>query len=547
MFMFMFVFGLLAVVAARSHGRATTTIHLSNGLVAVDVSSAGEVLSLVESGASPHRFSNDSWSVNISAYNSTSDSVLLSPRTCEVPPKLSEHTQSSATFAYACDAWAVHVVYSLPAGARYLSKGLSVGGSDGKAWAGTVRKVEQFAGLQLGSAYDGVAVRQPMNTDFHPSNFSGVGRYAGFGVLAQWLGGFQRRATSGDGLFVTVANPFGLYTAPGAMTAAAAFEYHVNATCTVAHYRYLAGPQTEATCTAACVADAACAEFKLKQGEWCTLSNASQISEPRPASGYECGCKGPCPTHGPPAPPPPPPTPLPPAVWAWYEPHFLQSEAHPPVHVAEPAFLGPTRLARYTVDSTSGLNLGEWRAYTEMAESTLLDAPKTARGPGADGADADAAKTDAAKTDAAKTDAVEADADVDAAEAESTSMSAAAVLGAGAAAAAGARAAGAPMPRRRPTRVQVGWDSNDYQIDIGTAAGRAEYQRMLVRDGELGITHAIFAPQNTRQSTRAAATDSWGWEETLLFSMGEQIRRREWDPSQPGAALPSEVREAACS
>ena len=28
---------------------------------------------------------------------------------------------------------------------------------------------------------------------------------------------------------------------------------------------------------------------------------------------------------------------------------------------------------------------------------------------------------------------------------------------------------------------QVGWDSNDYQIDVGTAAGRAEYKRMIDR------------------------------------------------------------------
>ena len=49
--------------------------------------------------------------------------------------------------------------------------------------------------------------------------------------------------------------------------------------------------------------------------------------------------------------------------------------------------------------------------------------------------------------------------------------------------------------------MQVGWDANDYQIDIGTEAGRTEYKRMLDRDSSLGITHAIFAPQNTKAYT----------------------------------------------
>ena len=62
----------------------------------------------------------------------------------------------------------------------------------------------------------------------------------------------------------------------------------------------------------------------------------------------------------------------------------------------------------------------------------------------------------------------------------------------------------------------MGWDSNDYQIDIGTAAGRAEYKRMLARDGSLGVTHAIFAPFNSLRSARANATDAWGWEEGAL-------------------------------
>jgi hypothetical protein len=94
--------------------------------------------------------------------------------------------------------------------------------------------------------------------------------------------------------------------------------------------------------------------------------------------------------------------------------------------------------------------------------------------------------------------------------------------------------------------MQVGWDSNDYQLDIGTAAGRAEYKRMIARDGELGITHAIFAPQNSKESSRYApveSVDAWGWEESLWFSMGEKIRRGEWSPGNASDAVPAELQE----
>ena len=91
---------------------------------------------------------------------------------------------------------------------------------------------------------------------------------------------------------------------------------------------------------------------------------------------------------------------------------------------------------------------------------------------------------------------------------------------------------------RKPVRVQVGWDANDYQIDIGTEDGRAEYKRMIDRDSSLGITHAIFAPQNSRASSRPAAVDAWGWEEALWFSLGQQIRKQKWSPSNRDDKVP---------
>ena len=60
-----------------------------------------------------------------------------------------------------------------------------------------------------------------------------------------------------------------------------------------------------------------------------------------------------------------------------------------------------------------------------------------------------------------------------------------------------------PEKPRKSVRVQVGWDSNDYQLDISSNDSREEYKRMLTRNGELGITHAIFAPFN---STRRSST-----------------------------------------
>jgi hypothetical protein len=85
---------------------------------------------------------------------------------------------------------------------------------------------------------------------------------------------------------------------------------------------------------------------------------------------------------------------------------------------------------------------------------------------------------------------------------------------------------------RKPARVQVGWDSNDYQVDVGTDEGQATYKRMLTRDASLGITHAIWAPRNTRLSTWHNATDAWNWEETLWLGLGQHIRTAQWLPQR---------------
>ena len=80
--------------------------------------------------------------------------------------------------------------------------------------------------------------------------------------------------------------------------------------------------------------------------------------------------------------------------------------------------------------------------------------------------------------------------------------------------------------RNTTVKVNVAWDESDYQIDAGTEAGRTEYKRIIDRNAEFGVTHIVYEPRNTRHSTRFNSTDGWGWEGSLWFSMGEQIREQ---------------------
>lgn len=48
----------------------------------------------------------------------------------------------------------------------------------------------------------------------------------------------------------------------------------------------------------------------------------------------------------------------------------------------------------------------------------------------------------------------------------------------------------------RTVKVNVAWDENDYQIDIATAEGRAEYKRIIDRNAELNVSHIVFAREH---------------------------------------------------
>lgn len=90
-------------------------------------------------------------------------------------------------------------------------------------------------------------------------------------------------------------------------------------------------------------------------------------------------------------------------------------------------------------------------------------------------------------------------------------------------------------------RVNVGWCENDYQIDIATPAGRAEYQRIIDQSAAIGCRNILFAPANSAEASLQENRDAWGWENLLWFSMGQKLRKGEWDPAKD--KLPASVQE----
>lgn len=92
-----------------------------------------------------------------------------------------------------------------------------------------------------------------------------------------------------------------------------------------------------------------------------------------------------------------------------------------------------------------------------------------------------------------------------------------------------------------PLNIMVGWCVNDYQIDIASPEGRAEYKRIIGRAAELGAEHVLFAPANSSISRRSMSRDDWKWEYVLWLGLGQKIRRNEWAPAT--GEIPPSVRE----
>eukprot|EP01061_Rhynchopus_euleeides_P004836 TRINITY_DN14033_c0_g2_i1.p1 TRINITY_DN14033_c0_g2~~TRINITY_DN14033_c0_g2_i1.p1 ORF type:complete len:930 (+),score=373.12 TRINITY_DN14033_c0_g2_i1:78-2867(+) len=86
--------------------------------------------------------------------------------------------------------------------------------------------------------------------------------------------------------------------------------------------------------------------------------------------------------------------------------------------------------------------------------------------------------------------------------------------------------------RTTPITLQVGWDENDYCLDINSTDGLNAYKRIIQQNAALGNEYVIFAPQDAKHSNRFTppAIDGWGWEHLLWFTMGKLVRTGEWDP-----------------
>jgi hypothetical protein len=99
-----------------------------------------------------------------------------------------------------------------------------------------------------------------------------------------------------------------------------------------------------------------------------------------------------------------------------------------------------------------------------------------------------------------------------------------------------------PVPQRKQSiKHAVGWDSNDYQIDISTSQGVDEYKRLIDRCSQLGIKSITFAPSNANVSNRRDSTDNWGWESILFLTLGQKIRLEQWKPYRD--PIPSTVQQ----
>jgi len=93
------------------------------------------------------------------------------------------------------------------------------------------------------------------------------------------------------------------------------------------------------------------------------------------------------------------------------------------------------------------------------------------------------------------------------------------------------------LPPTVTVKINVGWTENDQTVDISNSS-IVEYERIIAMANAIGLTHILAAPQNTNVSSYVNATDWWGFEEILWFSLGIAQRQGEWAPPD---ALPHEV------
>ena len=96
-------------------------------------------------------------------------------------------------------------------------------------------------------------------------------------------------------------------------------------------------------------------------------------------------------------------------------------------------------------------------------------------------------------------------------------------------------------PPTRSVKVHIPWCENDYQIDVATPEGRAEYKRIIDQAAAVGCEHVLFTPENSAVALRKDNADAWSWENVLWLGLGQKIRRGEWDPAKD--SVPPTVQE----
>ena len=96
-------------------------------------------------------------------------------------------------------------------------------------------------------------------------------------------------------------------------------------------------------------------------------------------------------------------------------------------------------------------------------------------------------------------------------------------------------------PSPKPITVEVGWTLNDYQINVATPEGRAEYKRIVDISADLGMQSLVYAPANNELAQIKDDTDDWHWEHVLWLGLGQKIREGKWDPET--SPLPASITE----
>ena len=91
---------------------------------------------------------------------------------------------------------------------------------------------------------------------------------------------------------------------------------------------------------------------------------------------------------------------------------------------------------------------------------------------------------------------------------------------------------------KKSVRIDIGWCENDYQIDMATPHGQAQYRRMIAQSAAMGCKHFLYTPANTLVSSKAESVDAWAWENILWLGMGQKIRKGEWSAAH-GVLPPS--------